>query len=80
MDNIPKGFDYLFYSSFYQDLNAAFGQNEELLKRHYKHNGRFENRKYCNTPDNFSWIKYITYVNNPLHAIIFVLGHLLFEK
>ena len=64
MDNIPKGFDYLFYSSFNKDLNATFGQNEALLKRHYKHNGQFENRKYCNTPDNFNWVKYITYVNN----------------
>lgn len=64
MDDLPKGFDYLFYSSFYPDLNNAFGQNEALLRKHYKHNGRFEGRKYCNIPDNFNWTKYVSYVNN----------------
>lgn len=64
MDNLPKAFDYLFYSSYYSDLKNAYGTNEALLKKHYLHHGRFEGRKYCNLPDNFNWIKYVDYINN----------------
>jgi hypothetical protein len=63
MDNLPKAFDYLFYSSYYSDLKNAYGTNEALLKKHYLHHGRFEGRKYCNLPENFNWIKYIDYIN-----------------
>jgi hypothetical protein len=36
-----------------------YGHNKELLECHYLDVGRFENRKYCNIPDNFDWQKYI---------------------
>ena len=35
MNETPKAFDYLFYSSYYNDLNREIGQNEALLRRHY---------------------------------------------
>lgn len=63
MDNLPKAFDYLFYSSYYPDLNKAYGQNEALLSKHYLKYGRFEGRQYCNLPDHFNWVKYIDYIN-----------------
>ena len=70
MNNIPKAFDYLFYSSYYPDLNKEIGENEELLRRHYLHHGRFEGRKYCNLPDKFNWIKYIDYINAKDNIVI----------
>jgi hypothetical protein len=63
MGNLPKAFDYLFYSSYYPDLNKAYGQNEALLSKHYLKYGRFEGRQYCNLPDHFNWVKYIDYIN-----------------
>lgn len=63
MNTLPKCFNYIFYSTYYDDLNKAFGYNQELLENHYLLHGRFENRKYCNIPDNFDWKKYIS--NNP---------------
>jgi len=61
--NLPELFDYKFYSDRYPDLKNAFGYNEELLKKHYLVHGQFENRKFCNMPDDFDWKKYIN--DNP---------------
>ena len=58
-ESIPDFFDYKFYSDYHTDLKEAFGENEFLLKRHYLKHGQFENRKYCNIPDDFDWKKYI---------------------
>lgn len=68
MNEIPKAFDYLFYSSYYNDLNKEFGQNEAMLKKHYLLHGRFEGRKYCNLPDKFDWVKYIEYIHKKIDA------------
>jgi hypothetical protein len=59
MNNLPKGFDYMFYSNYHNDLFNAFSYNKQLLEFHYIKNGRFEHRKYCDVPDNFNWKKYI---------------------
>ena len=59
MDNLPEKFDHIFYSNYYKDLFNAFGHNKQLLERHYLLAGRFENRKYCDLPDNFNWKQYI---------------------
>ena len=61
MNNLPQGFDYIFYSNHYQDLFSIFGYNKQLLENHYLQYGRFEHRKYCNVPDNFNWQKYILF-------------------
>ena len=61
--NLPELFDYNFYSEYYTDLKQAFGDNKQLLERHYLVNGQFENRKYVNIPDDFDWKKYI--LDNP---------------
>ena len=70
MNNIPKAFDYLFYCSYYPDLNNIIGPNEELLKKHYLNYGRFEGRKYCNLPDKFNWVNYINYIKMKDNSII----------
>ena len=61
MNNLPQGFDSIFYSNYYNDLFNAFGDNKQLLENHYLQFGRFEHRKYCNVPDNFNWQKYILF-------------------
>jgi hypothetical protein len=59
MNKLPKNFDYNFYSNYYKDLNNAFGYNKDLLEQHYMSCGRYENRRYCQVPDDFNWINYI---------------------
>jgi hypothetical protein len=59
MKKLPLNFDHIFYSNYYNDLNKAFGYNKDLLQNHYLNYGIYENRKYCNLPDNFYWEEYI---------------------
>ena len=69
MNNLPQGFDYIFYSNNYPDLFNAYGSNKQLLENHYLQHGRFEHRKYCNVSDNFNWKKYILFNRDTFDTI-----------
>jgi hypothetical protein len=68
MNDLPKGFDHAFYSNHNPDL-FSYADNKELLENHYLYVGRFENRKYCSTPDNFNWKKYILLNRNVFDTV-----------
>ena len=69
MDDLPEKFDHVFYSNYYNDLFNAFGHNKQLLENHYLKSGRFENRNYCDLPDNFNWQKYILFNKDVFNTI-----------
>ena len=69
MNILPKGFNHIFYSNHHPDVFNEYGHNKELLEYHYLDVGRFENRKYCNIPDNFDWQKYILSNRNVFDTI-----------
>ena len=52
---LPEAFDIEFYKNKYDDLTDF---DDEKIVHHYRKIGKYENREYCDLPDNWDWEKH----------------------